>query len=76
MVLYCSLAVLLLRRPSTSEYSHKCCAAQSYVILRQHYLTGGEDQINEWHRLFLEKGPKNKQPNMLRMLNVNQVCII
>ncbi|BDA42606.1 probable CSC1-like protein ERD4 at C-terminar half [Coccomyxa sp. Obi] len=45
---------------------------QSYVILRQHYLTGGEEQINEWHRLFLEKR-KPKAANVLRMLNVNQM---
>ena len=27
---------------------------QSYVILRQHYLMGGEKQINEWHQQFLD----------------------
>jgi len=28
-------------------------AAQRYVVLRQHYLVGGESLINEWHALFL-----------------------
>lgn len=26
---------------------------QAYVILRQHYLMGGENLINEWHLQFL-----------------------
>ncbi|KAK9804567.1 hypothetical protein WJX73_000229 [Symbiochloris irregularis] len=27
---------------------------QQYVVLRQHYLTGGEALINEWHQQFME----------------------
>lgn len=27
--------------------------AQRYVVLRQHYLVGGESLINEWHAQFL-----------------------
>ncbi len=34
------------------------CAAQSYVILRQNYLMGGEEQINIWHQLFIESRAK------------------
>lgn len=31
------------------------CAMQQYVVLRQHYLTGGEALINEWHQQFVER---------------------
>lgn len=27
---------------------------QQYVVLRQHYLSGGEALINEWHQQFVE----------------------
>jgi hypothetical protein len=28
---------------------------RAYVVLRQHYLTGGEKLINEWHQHYMEK---------------------
>ena len=37
---------------------------QSYVILRQHYLMGGEKQINEWHQQFLDS-QKAEESNKL-----------
>ena len=41
---------------ASSEYA--ACCAQSYVILRQNYLMGGEEQINLWHQHFLEARQK------------------
>lgn len=31
------------------------CTAQCYVALRQNYLQNSEQQVNEWHRQFLER---------------------
>lgn len=28
---------------------------RAYVVLRQHYLTGGERLLNEWHAHFMER---------------------
>jgi hypothetical protein len=37
---------------------------QAYVILRQHYLVGGENLINEWHLQFLaQKKAAGKAPS-------------
>lgn len=33
---------------------------QAYVILRQHYLLGGENLINEWHLQFLAQREAEK----------------
>lgn len=42
-----------------------CClllGRQGYVVLRQHYMTGGESLITEWHQQFVEqKAAEDKQ---------------
>ena len=49
---------------------------QAYVVLRQHYLIGGENLINEWHLQFLaqkeaaEKAPSQANQSMTTALNV------
>lgn len=61
-VFWASIQTLKLLGSIASCFCKSCAAcvltfvgAQSYVILRQQYLMGGEQQINEWHRHFLEK---------------------
>lgn len=49
---------------------------QAYVVLRQHYLIGGENLINEWHLQFLaqkeaaEKAPSQANQSITTALNV------
>lgn len=54
---------------------------QSYVILRQHYLMGGEKQINEWHQQFLDsqkaeesdKPPSRARSRRTLLSDINRV---